>query len=188
MDVDRRQEMVETFWQTGQLDERSNIQFGEGGAGTFSDGKLNTAVKDATGRNTFVLKTFVEFGAPEEILWLNKPHIGTDLLREVIKNIRKEILRLGGDVRFEAQVTDFEIQKGQLRALIIKGAGRLECEAAVLAIGHSARDTFALLKKRQFSMSPKAFAVGVRMEHPQHLIDQSQYGKERGTLPAAITS
>ena len=185
MDVDRRQEMVETFWQTGQLDERSNIQFGEGGAGTFSDGKLNTAVKDATGRNTFVLKTFVEFGAPEEILWLNKPHIGTDLLREVIKNIRKEILRLGGDVRFEAQVTDFEIQKGQLRALIINGAERLECEAAVLAIGHSARDTFALLKKRQFSMSPKAFAVGVRMEHPQHLIDQSQYGKERGTLPAA---
>lgn len=185
MDVDRRQEMVETFWQTGQLDERSNIQFGEGGAGTFSDGKLNTAVKDATGRNTFVLKTFVEFGAPEEILWLNKPHIGTDLLRKVIKNIRKEILRLGGDVRFEAQVTDFEIQKGQLRALIINGAERLECEAAVLAIGHSARDTFALLKKRQFSMSPKAFAVGVRMEHPQHLIDQSQYGKERGTLPAA---
>lgn len=185
MDVDRRQEMVETFWQTGQLDERSNIQFGEGGAGTFSDGKLNTAVKDATGRNMFVLKTFVEFGAPEEILWMNKPHIGTDLLREVIKNIRKEILRLGGDVRFEAQVTDFEIQKGQLRALIINGAERLECEAAVLAIGHSARDTFALLKKRQFSMSPKAFAVGVRMEHPQHLIDQSQYGKERGTLPAA---
>lgn len=89
MDVDRRQEMVETFWQTGQLDERSNIQFGEGGAGTFSDGKLNTAVKDATGRNTFVLKTFVEFGAPEEILWLNKPHIGTDLLREVIKNTEK---------------------------------------------------------------------------------------------------
>lgn len=150
MDVDRRQEMVETFWQTGQLDERSNIQFGEGGAGTFSDGKLNTAVKDATGRNTFVLKTFVEFGAPEEILWLNKPHIGTDLLREVIKNIRKEILRLGGDVRFEAQVTDFEIQKGQLRALIINGAERLECEAAVLAIGHSARDTFALLKKDSF--------------------------------------
>ena len=180
MDVDRRQEMVETFWQTGQLDERSNIQFGEGGAGTFSDGKLNTAVKDATGRNTFVLKTFVEFGAPEEILWLNKPHIGTDLLREVIKNIRKEILRLGGDVRFEAQVTDFEIQKGQLRALIINGAERLECEAAVLAIGHSARDTFALLKKRQFSMSPKAFAVGVRMEHPRHLIDQSQYGKKSG--------
>ena len=100
MDVDRRQEMVETFWQTGQLDERSNIQFGEGGAGTFLVCKLNTAVKDATGRNTFVLKTFVEFGASEEILWLNKPHIGTDLLREVIKNIRKEILRLGGDVRF----------------------------------------------------------------------------------------
>ena len=167
------------------LERGMDIQFGEGGAGTFSDGKLNTAVKDATGRNTFVLKTFVEFGASEEILWLNKPHIGTDLLREVIKNIRKEILRLGGDVRFEAQVTDFEIQKGQLRALIINGAERLECEAAVLAIGHSARDTFALLKKRQFSMSPKAFAVGVRMEHPQHLIDQSQYGKERGTLPAA---
>ena len=92
----------------------------------------------------------MEFGAPEEILWLNKPHIGTDLLREVIKNIRKEILRLGGDVRFEAQVTDFEIQKGQLRALIINGAERLECEAAVLAIGHSARDTFALLKKTVF--------------------------------------
>ncbi len=185
MDVDRRQDIVETFWQTGQLDERSNIQFGEGGAGTFSDGKLNTAVKDATGRNTFVLKTFVEFGAPEEILWLNKPHIGTDLLRKVIKNIRNEILNLGGEVHFEAQVTDFEIQKGQLQALVINGKEKLECEAAVLAIGHSARDTFALLKNRQFTMSPKAFAVGVRMEHPQHLIDQSQYGKERGRLPAA---
>ena len=178
----RRRDVAELN-RNGRLDPDSNYAFGEGGAGTFSDGKLNTQTHG--GFNREVLETFVRFGAPEEILWLNKPHIGTDLLREVIKNIRKEILRLGGDVRFEAQVTDFEIQKGQLRALIINGAERLECEAGVLAIGHSARDTFALLKKRQFSMSPKAFAVGVRMEHPQHLIDQSQYGKERGTLPAA---
>ena len=181
--IEEREKKIEKFTKTRILDGEGNIQFGEGGAGTFSDGKLNTQTHG--GFNREVLETFVRFGAPEEILWLNKPHIGTDLLREVIKNIRKEILRLGGDVRFEAQVTDFEIQKGQLRALIINGAERLECEAAVLAIGHSARDTFALLKKRQFSMSPKAFAVGVRMEHPQHLIDQSQYGKERGTLPAA---
>lgn len=183
--IDERQQAVEQFWKSGELDVRTNIQFGEGGAGTFSDGKLNTAVKDATGRNTFVLKTFVEFGAPEEILWLNKPHIGTDLLRNVIKNIRMEIERLGGEVRFYSQVTDLLAKDGKMEGVVVNGQENILCDVAVLAIGHSARDTFALLKSRGIPMTQKAFAVGVRMEHPQTLIDYSQYGRERGELPAA---
>lgn len=183
--VEERQREVARFWETGELNLRTNIQFGEGGAGTFSDGKLNTAVKDATGRNTFVLKTFVEFGAPQEILWLNKPHIGTDLLKNIIKNIRMEIERLGGEVRFYSQVTELCTENGKLSGVVVNENERIPCEAAVLAIGHSARDTFALLKQRGVLMSQKAFAVGVRMEHPQTLIDESQYGKPRGDLPAA---
>lgn len=183
--IDQRQQAVERFWKTGELDVRTNIQFGEGGAGTFSDGKLNTAVKDSTGRNTYVLKTFVEFGAPEEILWLNKPHIGTDLLQNVIKNIRGEIERLGGEVRFCAQVTDFCIENGRLAGIIVNGNEHISCDAAVVAIGHSARDTFSVLRKRGVPMTQKAFAVGVRVEHPQNLIDAAQYGRSREELPAA---
>lgn len=181
-----RQRAVEQFWKTGELDERTNIQFGEGGAGTFSDGKLNTAVKDPTGRNTYVLKTFVEFGAPEEILWLNKPHIGTDLLSGVITNLRREIERLGGEVRFFSQVTDLHIKNSTLEALVVNDSEIIPCEIAVFAIGHSARDTFSMLKKRGIPMTAKSFAVGVRIEHPQEMIDITQYGIPSGdTLPVS---
>ena len=184
-DVESRQKKVDTFWKTGILDPTSNVQFGEGGAGTFSDGKLNTAVKDVSGRNTYVLQTFVEAGAPEEILYLNKPHIGTDVLKNVVKWIREEICRLGGEVRFKSQVTDLKIKDGALAGIIVNDTEQMECQTLVLAVGHSARDTFEMLAKKPVLMEQKAFAVGVRIEHPQSMIDVSQYGQERRDLPAA---
>ncbi|MDY3919404.1 MAG: FAD-dependent oxidoreductase [Candidatus Limivivens sp.] len=185
-DVDTRREKVDAFWQTGILDPFSNVQFGEGGAGTFSDGKLNTAVKDVSGRNYYVLKSFVEAGAPEEILYLNKPHIGTDILRTVVKNIRKEILFLGGEIRFRTCLTDLFLKDGALSAVELNGAERMDCQVLVLAIGHSARDTFEMLSRKPICMEQKPFAVGVRIEHPQEMIDLSQYGQPRGEqLPAA---
>ena len=184
--VDERQKKVENFWHTGKLDENSNVQFGEGGAGTFSDGKLNTAVKDATGRNRYVLESFVKAGAPEEILWLNKPHIGTDILRDVVRNIREEIISLGGEVRFQSQMTDIRTEKGRVTGIEINHKTWLDCEVLVLAIGHSARDTFEMLNRKPIAIEAKAFAVGVRIEHPQSMIDLSQYGRARGDgLPAA---
>ena len=178
-DVTERMKDVERFWETGVLNPESNVQFGEGGAGTFSDGKLNTLVKDKFGRNRFVLETFVEFGAPEEILYESKPHIGTDLLRNVVANMRKEILCLGGTVRFEAKVTDLMVEEGCLQGLIINGVEKVACEKAILAPGHSARDTFSMLcNKHHVSMEAKAFAMGVRVEHPREMIDRSQYGEK----------
>ena len=138
-DVTNRMKDVEHFWESGELNPESNVQFGEGGAGTFSDGKLNTLVKDKFGRNRFVLETFVEHGAPEEILYENKPHIGTDLLRNVVAGIREEIRSFGGDVRFEAKVTDFVIQDGKLTGLIINDKEEIKTEAAILAPGHSGK-------------------------------------------------
>lgn len=186
-DVTNRMKDVEHFWESGELNSESNVQFGEGGAGTFSDGKLNTLVKDKFGRNRFVLETFVEHGAPEEILYENKPHIGTDLLRNVVAGIREEIRSLGGDVRFEAKVTDFVIQDGKLTGLIINDKEEIKTEAAILAPGHSARDTFKVLSDRDLEMNPKAFAIGLRVEHPREMIDHSQYGKgaDQYDLPAA---
>lgn len=184
--VEQRQKDVEAFWRDGILKERSNVQFGEGGAGTFSDGKLNTAVKDASGRNHFVLKTFVQCGAPEEILYLNKPHIGTDILRTVVHNMREEILQQGGEVRFLSQLTDIRITDGAVSEICINDQEWMPCSQLVLAIGHSARDTFAMLAGKPILMAQKPFAVGVRIEHPQAMIDLSQYGRERGLkLPAA---
>ena len=185
--IEERHRKVDEFWNTGKLDTQSNVQFGEGGAGTFSDGKLNTLVKDKFGRNRFVLETFVEHGAPEEILYENKPHIGTDLLRNVVAGIREEIRSLGGDVRFEAKVTDFVIQDGKLTGLIINDKEEIKTEAAILAPGHSARDTFKVLSDRDLEMNPKAFAIGLRVEHPREMIDHSQYGKgaDQYDLPAA---
>ena len=184
--VEERQRKVDQFWNTGVLDTESNVQFGEGGAGTFSDGKLNTAVKDPSGRNGFVLRTFVEMGAPEEILYLNKPHIGTDVLRNVVANLRKEILSLGGEVRFRSKVTDFFVKDGHIEAVEINGTERLETRQVILAIGHSARDTFQVLTQKTLVMSAKPFAVGVRMEHPQSMMDYCQYGRDRGKeLPSA---
>ena len=181
--VRERKRDVEKFWETGVLDPASNVQFGEGGAGTFSDGKLNTLVKDPAGRNRFVLETFVKFGAPEDILWEQKPHIGTDILINVVEAMRREIEKMGGEFRFHSQVTDLIPEE---KVLIINEKEKIRAGAAVLAVGHSARDTFYMLCDRGFNMEAKAFAVGVRVEHPQRLIDENMYGRDnRGNLPAA---
>ena len=184
-EMDKRVETVNHFWKTNELNPCSNVQFGEGGAGTFSDGKLNTLVKDPIGRNHKVLADLVKYGAPSEIIYKNKPHIGTDNLRDVVKNIRKEIIALGGEVRFGAQVTDIFIENGRLTGLEVNGAEKMQCQVAVLAIGHSARDTFQMIYDRGFQMEPKAFAIGVRMEHPQEMINQNQYGESAHLLPSA---
>ena len=190
-DVDARTDRVARFWETGQLDPSSNVQFGEGGAGTFSDGKLNTLVKDTFGRNREVLRILTEFGGDPSILYVNKPHIGTDVLSRIVKSIRTEIEKLGGQVLFQSQVTDFvtEGEPGEsrrIKALVVNGSQVLEAETVVLAIGHSARDTFETLLARGIPMEPKAFAVGLRVQHPQTLINESQYGmKECGELGPA---
>ncbi len=185
-DVDSRREAVDRFWTTGILDECSNVQFGEGGAGTFSDGKLNTLVKDPLKRNQLVLETFCEFGADPEILYQNKPHIGTDVLAGIVKSMRQEIVRLGGEVRFGCQVTDLCLERGKLTGVVTEDGTFIPAEAVVLAIGHSARDTFEMLHNRKVSMDSKAFAVGLRIQHPQSLINRSQYGfEDAGELGAA---
>ena len=185
-DADLRMEKVNRFWKTGELDTESNVQFGEGGAGTFSDGKLNTLVKDSQGRNTEVLNIFVRAGAPEEILYVQKPHLGTDKLVEIIKNIRRYIEEHQGEVRFRSKVTDFLIEENKIRGVVVNGQEKILSPFVVLAVGHSARDTFALLEEKKIPMEPKSFAVGLRAEHPQALINQYQYGKEDpGNLGAA---
>ncbi len=184
-DVDRRVLSVERFWEQNELDVNSNVQFGEGGAGTFSDGKLNTLVKDELGRNHKVLEILAEHGAPEEIRYLNKPHIGTDRLRAVVKGIREEIISLGGEVRFNTCLTDIIIESGKLTGIEINAKEFLPCSILVMAIGHSARDTFELIHRKGFKLSPKSFAVGVRIEHPQSLINHNQYGEAADKLPAA---
>ena len=184
--VDRRREDVEKFWREGTLDPMSNVQFGEGGAGTFSDGKLNTLVKDKYGRNKEVLRIFVEAGAPEEILYEAKPHIGTDILCKVVRNLREQIIAWGGEVRFEAQVTELCLDGNHVTGVIVNNTERIESEIVVIAIGHSARDTFEMLYRKQVPMEAKAFAVGLRMEHPRKMIDKMQYGQEENSLlPAA---
>lgn len=190
-DVDGRIKDVEMFWKTGMLNPQSNVQFGEGGAGTFSDGKLNTLIKDKDFRNKQVLEIFAAAGAPREITYDYKPHIGTDVLRTVIKNIRKQIQEWGGEIRFESQVTRFLVQDGSLTGVVIGENEIIACEAAVLAIGHSARDTFECLYEMGMPMECKAFAAGLRIEHPQKLINESQYGreevKELGAAPYKLT-
>lgn len=184
--VEERQKKVDHFWETGELDPQSNVQFGEGGAGTFSDGKLNTLVKDSHGRSRYVLKTFVEFGAGSDILYESKPHIGTDVLIDVVRNMRNEIQKLGGEIHFQSQLTDLRVENGALQAVEINHEQWIETGTLVLAIGHSARDTFSMLVKYPLPMHAKAFAVGVRMEHPQALINENQYGKDYpDSLPAA---
>ena len=174
--VEERAKDIDRYWESGKLDPSSNVQFGEGGAGTFSDGKLNTQINDKTGRSEKVLQVFTEAGAPEDIRYESKPHIGTDLLRVVIPAIRNRILAAGGDVRFEAQVTDLVIEYGSVRALVLADGSKLRTDTVVLAPGHSARDTIASLFQRGVPMEPKAFAVGLRVSHPQSLIDRAQYG------------
>ncbi len=174
--IEDRNVDVTAFWENGKLDTESNVQFGEGGAGTFSDGKLNTMVKDKFGRNKAVLETLVKYGAPSHIGYVNKPHIGTDVLAKVVVNMRNAIIEAGGEVKFSTKLTDIKIEDNRLKAIVVNGDELLETDTLVLALGHSARDTFAMLKERGIYMEPKAFAVGVRMEHPQELIDKSMYG------------
>ncbi len=185
-DVDKRTEIVNSFWKDGKLNPATNVQFGEGGAGTFSDGKLNTMVKDKDGRLDRVLDIFASHGAPDRIRYESKPHIGTDILREVVKNIRNEFISLGGEIFFESQVTDIRLDtEGTVKAAVCGGKEFL-CDYLVLAIGHSARDTFYMLNNLGVAMQPKPFAVGFRVEHPQCLINESQYGKKNiKALPAA---
>jgi len=187
--VDSRIRDVERFWQEGVLDPSSNVQFGEGGAGTFSDGKLNTLVKDPAGRNRFVLETFVQNGADSSILYVNKPHIGTDRLIQVVRNLREEIIRLGGTFYFETCLTDIETEGCRLCSATVRTAGqerRIPADLLVLAIGHNARDTFEMLLGHGVPMEAKAFAVGFRVEHPQEMIDVHQYhGADRTNLPPA---
>lgn len=175
--VEERVKAIDKFWSVGELSPNSNVQFGEGGAGTFSDGKLTTRVKDLRGRK--VLEELVAAGAPEDILYMAHPHVGTDLLRGIVKNMREEIIRLGGEVRFNCQVKDFIIEDGKLVGLQIPG-GTLETNHAVLAIGHSARDTFFKLYDRNVDMTAKPFAVGIRIEHPQFVINDAQYKEFSG--------
>lgn len=184
-DVEKRTETVDKFWTTGELSETTNVQFGEGGAGTFSDGKLNTVVKDPFKRIPFVLETFVKFGADPEILYINKPHIGTDVLKNVLINMRKEIISLGGEYRFETKFTGFEEKNGQIKHIVLNNEEILPCDEVILALGHSARDTFELLSSKGIIMTPKPFAVGVRVEHPQEMISKYQYGKMYDRLPPA---
>lgn len=176
--VDERAEDIAGFWQTGKLDPVSNVQFGEGGAGTFSDGKLTTRVTDP--KMAEVLTIMVDAGAPPEIKYLHKPHIGTDKLRQVVKNIRNRIIEMGGQVEFEARLTNVETKDGRVSGLTVNDSRYLPCEALFLAIGHSARDTYELLYQAKIAMEAKPFAIGVRIEHPQELIDRAQYGVSAG--------
>ena len=182
-DAVKRHARVQKFFETGILNTKSNVQFGEGGAGTFSDGKLNTGVNNP--RISWVLEQFVKAGAREDILYDAKPHVGTDVLLTVVQNLRKQIIRLGGEVRFCAQVTDFKSEGGVLTALEVNGKEIIPCSRCILAIGHSARDTFETLEKLQVPMEPKPFAMGVRIEHKQEAIDEAQYGALIPALPPA---
>jgi len=174
--VEDRINTVNTFWDKGILNKNSNVQFGEAGAGAFSDGKLNTLIKDERFIMRKVYETFVECGAPEEILYLNKPHIGTDILRNVVINMRNKIISFGGEIHYNSTFNDFGIENNKLTKIKINDEW-LACEILILAIGHSARDTFELLYNKKIIMQPKPFAVGLRIEHIQELINESQYGK-----------
>ena len=193
--VEERTEKVEAFWAGAQLDPDSNVQFGEGGAGAFSDGKLTTLIKDRERRGRLVLKTFVDFGADPAILYRNKPHVGTDVLRTVVSGIREAILRYGGEIRFSSRMEELLLEEGpeggkrvrglRVRDLKTDELWELPCSEVVLAPGHSARDTFRMLRDLQVPMEKKPFAVGVRMEHPQDFISRCQYGDAAELLPPA---
>ena len=175
--VEQRVTDVERFWSGGTLNPESNVQFGEGGAGTFSDGKLTTRINDPRCRK--ILEVFVSLGAPEEILVLAKPHIGTDRLRNVVREMRNEILRLGGEIRFGTKLTDLELKKGFLQAIYLNGE-RFETDTAVLAIGNGAADTYKMLLRSPLAISAKPFAVGFRAEHCQEALNRRIYGKYCG--------
>ena len=175
--VEDRVKTIEEFWNTNKLNVNSNIQFGEGGAGTFSDGKLNTLTKDKFNRQKKVFEIFIENGAPEEIMYINNPHIGTDILRTVIINMRNKIISNGGQINYNSKLEDIIIENNEVKSIIVNG-NTIPCKNLILAIGHSARDTFEMLSTKDLDMSAKPFAVGVRIEHPQKLIDIHQYGEK----------
>ncbi len=186
--VERRKADVDQFWSTGVLDPASNVQFGEGGAGAFSDGKLNTGTRDI--RHRWILETLVDCGAPEDILIDAKPHVGTDYLYRVLQRLRRKLLDLGADIRFESRLEDLDIREGALAAVTVagpEGTYALPCRALVLCPGHSARDTFDMLHRRGIAMEAKAFAVGVRIEQRQADCDAAQYRQFAGHpgLPAS---
>ncbi len=195
MQVEERSKAVEGFWNGEDINPQCNVSFGEGGAGTFSDGKLNTGIKDRMGRIRAVINDFISFGAPEDIGYLNKPHIGTDELKKVLVNMRKEIINLGGDIYFNSQFIDYEINTSENKTIYtthIKDyntgtINKYNTNTLILAIGHSARDTFKMLHKNKLPMEQKAFAIGVRIEHPREIIDAGQYGTSDAAkkLPAA---
>lgn len=182
-DASSRHEKVEAFWSGGELDPLSNVQFGEGGAGTFSDGKLNTGVNNP--RIGWILEQFVKAGARENILYDAKPHVGTDVLLEVVQNLRKRMISLGAQVRFCTQVVDICAENGKLTALKLQNGEEIACDTAVFAIGHSARDTFEMLFSRDVPMEAKPFAMGARIEHRQEMVNKAQYGEDNPVLPPA---
>lgn len=175
LDINKRTAAWQAFIDGGAFQEHASVQYGEGGAGTFSDGKLTTMINDK--RCYWILEEFVKAGAHPEILYLNKPHIGTDVLRNIIKNIREEIIANGGTIRFNAKVTDLIIKNQQIKGLIVNNDEKIMTENCLLGIGHSARDTFNLLHQKKMEIEPKAFAVGVRIEHKQSFINYAQYGE-----------
>lgn len=179
-DVDDRTKAWFNFINTREFSEDKSILYGEGGAGTFSDGKLTTLINDL--RCRFVLKELVNAGAHPEIMHVSKPHIGTDVLKEVVKNIRKEIIKQGGTIRFNSKVTDFVIEDNKLKAVIVNGKEKIPTELCLLGIGHSSRATYEKLLEHDVKIQPKPFSVGVRIEHPQELINEAQYGKTHSHL------
>ena len=184
--VEERVNTVQKFWDGGKLNTESNVQFGEGGAGTFSDGKLNTLVKDLENRGRKVFETFVECGAPEDIMYNYKPHIGTDILISVVKNLREKIISLGGEFRYNTKLTNIIVNNNKVEKIEVNNNEYIDCNVLVLAIGHSARDTFKMLYDLGIDMKSKPFAVGVRVEHSQDMINLSQYGKKyKDILPPA---
>lgn len=176
--IENRVKIVEEFWNKGNLNLNSNVQFGEGGAGTFSDGKLNTLVKDKEHIGKKVFEIFVKNGAPDEIMYLNKPHIGTDILRQVVINLRNQIINMGGEFKYNSCVTDIIFEENKVKGVVINNEEPISCEVLVSAIGHSSRDTLEMLHNKNVKMESKPFAVGVRIEHPQKMINMSQYGME----------
>ena len=172
--IKKRVKDVENFLKTGELNEESNIQFGEGGAGTFSDAKLTTRIKDPL--TSFIVDTLIKYGAPQTIRYDHHPHIGTDVLRQVVRGIRERIRSRGGEVRFRSRVAGLICRDGRLLGLVLSDGQEIEAQAVILAVGHSARELFFELSKKQIHMEPKAFAVGLRIQHPQADINLSQYG------------
>ncbi len=179
-EVRQRTKDTWALWRHHRLDPESNVQFGEGGAGTFSDGKLHTQIQDPRHLGVKILREFVKAGAPEEILYVSKPHVGTFRLVSMLEKIREEIIGLGGEFRFESRVTDIDIVAGQVRGVVLAGGERIACDHVILAIGHSARDTFQMLHDRGVYVEAKPFSIGFRIEHPQSIIDQCRFGRFAG--------